>query len=70
MTVNRKNTSVDARNYRVDCTKLRDTLDYQIETTVADGVRELKVALESGDLGDLDQPSYSNLQTVRDLAFD
>jgi nucleoside-diphosphate-sugar epimerase len=70
MTVNRLNTSVDARNYRVNCAKLHDTLDYQIETTVADGVRELKAALESGDLGDLDQPGYSNLQTVQDLAFD
>jgi len=33
-------------------------------------VRELKAALESGDLGDLDQPGYSNLQTVQDLAFE
>ena len=70
MTVNRMNTTVDARNYRVNCDKLHDTLNYQIETTVADGVRELKAALETGDLGDLDQPSYSNLQTVQDLAFD
>ncbi|MBT3169900.1 MAG: NAD-dependent epimerase/dehydratase family protein [Rhodospirillaceae bacterium] len=70
MTVNRMNSSVDPRNYRVDCAKLRDALDYEIETNVAAGVQELKAALESGDLGDLDQPSYSNLLTVRDLAFD
>jgi nucleoside-diphosphate-sugar epimerase len=70
MTVNRLNTSVDPRNYRVDCAKLHEVLDFEIETNVAAGVRELKAALESGDLGDLDQPGYSNLQTVQDLAFE
>ncbi len=70
MTVNRMNSSIDPRNYRVNCAKLHDVLDFEIETTVAAGVRELKAALESGDLGDLDQPGYSNLQTVQDLAFD
>ena len=70
MTINRKNSAVDARNYRVDCAKLRDALDFKIETNVAGGVRELQAALESGALGDLDQPRYSNLQTVQDLAFE
>jgi len=70
MTTNRMNSAVDARNYRVNCDKLRDTLNYKIETNVAAGVRELKAALESGDLGDLDQPAYSNLRTVQDLAFE
>ncbi len=70
MTVNRLNSSVDARNYRVNCAKLNEVLDFEIETNVAAGVRELKAALESGDLGDLDQPGYSNLQTVQDLAFE
>ena len=70
MTINRMNTSVDPRNYRVNCAKLHEALDYEIETDVAAGVRELKAALESGDFGDLDQPGYSNLQTIQDLAFE
>ena len=70
LTVNRMNAEVDPRNYRVNCAKLRDILGFEIETTVAAGVRELKAALESGNLGDLDQPGYSNLLTVQDLAFE
>ena len=70
LTVNRMNRSVDPRNYRVNCDKLRDALDFEIQTNVAAGVRELKAVLDSGDLGDLDQSGYSNLATVRDLAFD
>ena len=68
--VNRKNAEVDRRNYRVNCAKLRDSLGFEIETTVVGGVRELKAALESGDLGDLDQSEYSNLQRVQELAFE
>ncbi|MDA1357857.1 MAG: NAD-dependent epimerase/dehydratase family protein [Proteobacteria bacterium] len=70
MTVNRMNTTVDPRNYRVNCTKLHQVLDFKIDTNVAAGVQELKAALESGDLGNLDQSGYSNLQTVQDLAFE
>ncbi|MDP6475596.1 MAG: NAD-dependent epimerase/dehydratase family protein [Alphaproteobacteria bacterium] len=70
LTVNRINSSVDARNYRVNCVKLHGALAFEIETDVAAGVRELKAALESGALGDLDQAGYSNLQTVQELAFD
>ena len=70
MTINRKHSSVDPRNYRVNCAKLKDALDFKIETNVTAGVRELKAALKSGALGDLDQPGYSNLQTVQDLAFE
>lgn len=70
MTVNRMNATVDPRNYRVNCNKLRQVLDFKIDMNVTAGVLELKAELESGDLGDLDQPGYSNLQTVQDLAFE
>ena len=63
------NVSVDPRNYRVDCSKLRDTLNFEIKTNVAQGISELKAVLDKGKLGNLDQPSYSNLQTIQDLAF-
>ena len=70
MKINRPNNTADARNYRVNCAKLHEALGFTAETTVADSVRELKAAFEAGALGDPEQPRYSNLRTVRGLAFD
>lgn len=70
LVINRKNADVDPRNYRVDCQKIADVLDFETARTVTDGVRELKAALESGDFGDLDQARFSNLQTIQGLAFE
>jgi nucleoside-diphosphate-sugar epimerase len=65
----RKRDRVDPRNYRVSCDKIRDLLNFTTEVSVLDGMRELKDALECGDLGDPDGPRYSNVRTVQDLAF-
>ena len=62
--------ATDPRSYRVDCDKVRDVLGFETEMSVVDGMRELKHAIQSGLVQDLDAPRYSNHQTIRDLAFD
>ena len=70
LVINRNYAEVDPRNYRVDCCKIGEALGFETARTVTDGVRELKTVLESGVLGDPDQPRFSNLQTVQGLAFE
>lgn len=60
----------DPRSYRVSCDKIRDALGFHTEISVPDGMKELKSAIGSGRITDLDAPRYSNHLTVRDLAFD
>ncbi len=64
------NRSSDPRSYRVSCDKIRDALGFHTEISVPDGMKELKSAIGSGRITDLDAPRYSNHLTVRDLAFD
>jgi hypothetical protein len=61
---------VDPRNYRVNCDKIRDVLGFKPEMSVLDGMIELKEALDAGRLGNVNEPSYSNFQTVQELAFE
>ena len=49
---------------------IRDVLGFHTEISVPDGMKELKDAIRSGRISDLDAPRYSNHLTVRDLAFD
>ncbi len=65
-----KDAMADPRNYRVNCDKIRDLLGFETEITVLDGMKELKDAIESGKVGDPDDPQYSNYQTIQDLAFE
>jgi len=70
VTMIRKNAEVDPRNYRVNCDKIRDVLGFKPEMSVLDGMIELKEALDAGRLGNVNEPSYSNFQTVQELAFE
>lgn len=47
----------DPRNYRVDFSKLRNTLDFEPLFTVDDGVRELIGAMDQGLFRDISRPS-------------
>jgi len=66
----REEGTTDPRSYRVSCDKIRDVLGFHTEISVLDGMKELKSAIGSGLIADLDAPRYSNHLTVRDLAFD
>ena len=65
----RNNAMVDARNYRVNCDKFRDVLGYETKTSVLDGMRELKEAIESGRISDPDQDQHSNFKAIRGLSI-
>lgn len=54
-----KEHGTDPRNYRVDFAKIRQTLDFEPEYTVDEGVQELLRALESGIFAGVDaQPNF------------
>ena len=53
---------VDKRNYRVDSSKIRDTLDFEPEFTVLQGLNELKKVFESGMIKEANDKKYSNIQ--------
>lgn len=67
--VARKQAMVDPRNYRVNCDKIKNALGYDTTMSVVDGMREMKEAIESGKIGDPDQPRYSNLRTLQEMDF-
>lgn len=58
---------VDHRDYRVSFKKIRDQLGFTCELTVADGVREIKAAIESGLIDDFRDPLFSNLNYLKRL---
>jgi nucleoside-diphosphate-sugar epimerase len=51
---------VDTRNYRVDFSKARDQLGFQISSRVPDGIREILEALRSGKISEPYSPIYQN----------
>jgi nucleoside-diphosphate-sugar epimerase len=50
----------DPRDYRVSFDKIKDTLGYSIEHTVADGVREVAQLINSGIIEDFNDPRFRN----------
>ena len=50
----------DPRSYRVDFTKIADTLGYAVDWSIDDGISELAPALEQGVFGDPSEPRYHN----------
>ncbi len=50
----------DPRSYRVDFSKMRDTLGFVPTRTVQDGIREVKAALENGAIADTENSIYYN----------
>lgn len=50
----------DPRDYRVDFTRIRSTLGFQITRTIQDGVREVRDAVRQGVFPEPDGPLYRN----------
>ena len=51
---------VDPRNYRIDFSRIRETLGFRASFSIGDGVREVKNALENGFFADPWSPKYTN----------
>ena len=54
------NSGEDARNYRVDFTKIREDLGFQPKWTVETGIEQVLDAIASGKVKDYRDPRYSN----------
>lgn len=57
----------DERSYRVDFSKVRDTLDYEVEETIESAVREIAEALEANEFADYTDDRYSNYRTIENV---
>jgi nucleoside-diphosphate-sugar epimerase len=57
---------VDIRDYRVSFAKFREVLGFNPERTIADGIAEIKAAIEAGQIGDYRDMRYSNYKTLSD----
>lgn len=57
---------VDKRNYRVSFAKIRKHLGFTPRHTVADGILEIKAAIEAGRIRDYRDAHYSNYKTLSD----
>lgn len=57
---------VDKRNYRVSFAKIRKHLGFTPRYTVADGILEIKAAIEDGRIRDYRDAHYSNYKTLSD----
>ena len=56
--------NIDKRNYKVDCSKIQNILDFQTGYTVLDGLQELKKIFNSGILVDENNNKYSNIKSL------
>jgi nucleoside-diphosphate-sugar epimerase len=56
----------DKRNYRVSFEKIRKQLGFVPRRTVVDGIKEIKLAIESGLIRDYRAAHYSNYKTLKD----
>jgi nucleoside-diphosphate-sugar epimerase len=54
----------DEANYRVSFAKIRDALDFTPRSSLADGILEIKAALESGAVDDYHDLRYSNHKSL------
>ena len=54
----------DRRNYRVSFAKIRKHLGFTPHHTVADGILEIKAAIEDGRIADYYDARYSNVKTL------
>jgi len=57
--------NADKRNYRVSFQKIRERLGFECSKTVEEGVRELRIAFEHGQIANYKDPLYSNLAYVK-----
>ena len=63
-----ENEMTDTRNYRVDFSKIRDCLGFEIEYSVLNGLDELKKIFENGSIENPNHKKYSNIQALMDKA--
>ncbi|MGA2813050.1 MAG: NAD-dependent epimerase/dehydratase [Candidatus Acidiferrum sp.] len=56
----------DRRNYRVNFNKIRDRVAFHSRYSLADGVREIKLAFESNQIVDYKDVKFSNLVFLRE----
>jgi len=56
----------DQRNYRVDFSKLRNTIGFMPQWTVEQGVQQIIEAIKSGKIKDYRDPKYSNVKFLRE----
>ena len=57
--------NADKRNYRVSFQKIRERLGFECSKSVEEGVRELRIAFEHGEIANYKDPLYSNLAYVK-----
>ena len=57
--------NVDARSYQVSFKKLRDVLGFTPQTKLADAVNEIRAAVESGRLKNLDDDQHYNIKVLK-----
>ena len=62
--VSHKGEDTDRRNYRVSFAKIRHRLGFAPRHTVADGILEIKAAIEEGRIRDYRDAHYSNYKTL------
>jgi nucleoside-diphosphate-sugar epimerase len=62
--INHANKVVDKRNYRVSGQRIRDQLGFQPSFTIADGIREIANAFNSGAITNYRSPQYHNLNVT------
>jgi nucleoside-diphosphate-sugar epimerase len=56
----------DGRDYRVDFEKIRQLLEFHPAFTIENGVREIKEALETGQIDDFNHPVYHNVKQLEE----
>jgi nucleoside-diphosphate-sugar epimerase len=54
----------DERSYRVDFSKIRETLGYEVEHTIEEACEEIRTAFENGEFEDYTATRYSNYKTA------
>lgn len=67
ITVTQNTLSQDARNYRVDCSKIKSHLAFQPSFGVAQGIGELKEIFEHKKVIDPDNTAYSNIRALQEF---
>jgi nucleoside-diphosphate-sugar epimerase len=64
--INRNDEDIDQRNYRVSFAKFREHLGFTPQRTIADGIVEIKAAIDEGLISDYQDKRYSNYKTLSD----
>ena len=55
----------DPRNYRVDFSKIQQTLGFHASVPLEVGIREIVTAVREGKVDDWNDPVYSNVKTLQ-----